>query len=559
VSRASSLDGEGTEAGTEVRTVTTTPFPDQKPGTSGLRKRTAVFRQPHYLENFVQAIIDAAPVPAGSTIVVGGDGRYMNVAAVQTILRMSAANGIARVIVGQGGILSTPAASCVIRKRGANGGMILSASHNPGGPEGDWGIKYNMDNGGPAPERVTGAIAERAGALTSYKTLDTADIPLDRIGSFTLGAMEVEVIDPVSDYAELMESIFDFDALREMLSGGRFRMCFDAMHAVTGPYAREILERRLGAPEGTVMNGTPLPDFGGGHPDPNLTYAPELVDMMFGADAPDFGAASDGDGDRNMILGRRFFVTPSDSLAVLAANATLVPGYRSGLAGVARSMPTSSAVDRVARRLGIELHETPTGWKFFGNLLDAGRITLCGEESFGTGSDHVREKDGLWAVLFWLNVLAVRRQPVETIVVEHWARFGRNYYTRHDYEGIPTDAARAVMAQLRERMADLEGRPLAGQHVVFCDDFSYHDPVDGSVSSGQGLRIGLDHGARIVFRLSGTGTEGATLRVYIESYEGDPAMQRADVQKALEPLIGAARELSGLVEHTGRNEPTVIT
>ncbi|MDQ3696429.1 MAG: alpha-D-glucose phosphate-specific phosphoglucomutase [Gemmatimonadota bacterium] len=541
-----------------VQTIATIPFDDQTPGTSGLRKRVPVFQQPHYLENFVQATLDTVALPAGSTLVLGGDGRFHNREAVQTILKMAAANGVARVLVGRGGILSTPAASCIIRGRGAAGGIILSASHNPAGPEGDFGIKYNIANGGPAPETLTGAIAARTRTIDRYHLLDAPDVSLDVVGLVSLGATLVEVVDPVTDYAALMERLFDFEAIRDLLAGG-FRMRFDAMHAVTGPYACEILERRLGAPAGTVVNGVPSPDFGGGHPDPNLTYAHELVGTMWGTDAPDFGAASDGDGDRNMILGRRFFVTPSDSLAVLAANARLVPGYAAGLAGIARSMPTSAAADRVASMLGIECHETPTGWKFFGNLMDAGMVTLCGEESFGTGSDHVREKDGLWAVFFWLAIVAARGESVEAIVRDHWARFGRNYYTRHDYEEIPAAAAREIMENVRARIATLRGTALADDRIALADDFAYRDPVDGSVSGGQGLRIVLESGARIIFRLSGTGTEGATLRLYVESYEPNPARQNQDAQEALAPLIVAALELSDLRERTGRSAPTVIT
>ena len=540
-------------------TVPTQPFADQNPGTSGLRKRVSVFQQPGYLENFVQSVLDAADLPRGATLVVGGDGRYFNRQAIQTVLRMAAANGVGRVLVGRGGILSTPAASCVIRERKADGGIILSASHNPGGPNGDFGVKYNLSNGGPAPEQVTSAIAKRTRELSQYLTVDSPDVPLDKDGDHQLGDLRVSVIDPVTDYADLMERLFDFDALRALFAKGQFRMLFDAMHAVTGPYAKEILERRLGAPNGTVMNGEPLPDFGGGHPDPNLTYAHDLVERMKGKDAPDFGAASDGDGDRNMILGRNFFVTPSDSLAVLAANAKLARGYARGLSGVARSMPTSAAVDQVAKRLGIGCYETPTGWKFFGNLLDAGRITLCGEESFGTGSDHVREKDGVWAVLFWLNILAKRGESVEQIVRTHWRDFGRNYYTRHDYEEIPADAARAVMARVQEQLADLPGTTVAGRRVQAADDFSYHDPVDGSVSEHQGLRIILADGARIVYRLSGTGTSGATLRVYIESVEPDASKQNIDAQTALKPLIEASLQISDLQRLTTRNRPTVIT
>ena len=541
-----------------IRTIPTHPFQDQKPGTSGLRKRVPAFQQPHYLENFVQSIFDSIGAPANATLVLGGDGRYYNREAIQIILKMAAANGFGRVLVGKGGILSTPAASCVIRKHKTYGGIILSASHNPGGPEGDFGIKYNVTNGGPAPEKVTEAIYARSRQIAEYRILDAADVPLDVMGECDLGGMKVQVIDPVEDYAELMASLFDFPAIRELLADG-FRIKFDAMHAVTGPYAREILERQLHAPSGSVMNAEPLPDFGNGHPDPNLTYAHELVEIVYGTDAPDFGAASDGDGDRNMILGKGFFVTPSDSLAVLAANATLIPGYRNGLAGIARSMPTSAAADRVAQALGIPCFETPTGWKFFGNLMDAGKVTLCGEESFGTGSDHVREKDGLWAVLFWLNILAVRKQSVEAIVREHWKKYGRNVYSRHDYEGLPTDAANGVMKHLHDSFADLQGARFGAYEVLFCDDFSYTDPVDGSISTGQGVRIGFADGSRIVFRLSGTGTEGATLRIYLEAYEPDVAKHHLDAQTALSELISIALQISELRARTGREQPTVIT
>jgi len=541
-----------------TQTIQTQPFPDQKPGTSGLRKKVTVFQQPHYLENFVQSIFDSLDGFAGKTLVVGGDGRYGNLQATRTILRMAAANGFGRVLVGRDGLLSTPAASCVIRGHGAFGGIILSASHNPGGPDGDFGIKYNTGNGGPAAEKITDAIFEHSKGISEYRIADEMEMALDREHEFTLDGMTVSVIDPVADYAELMAKLFDFDAIGKLFQSG-FRMRFDAMHAITGPYATAILEDRLGAPKGTVINGVPLADFGGGHPDPNLTYAKELVDEMFGEDALDFGAASDGDGDRNMILGRRFFVTPSDSLALLTANATLVPGYAGGLAGVARSMPTSAAVDRVAEALGIDCYETPTGWKFFGNLMDAGRVTLCGEESFGTGSSHVREKDGLWAVLFWLNILAVRQQPVEALMHEHWAKYGRNYYSRHDYEGVDTASAEQLMAGLREGLETLLGRQLGLLTVATADDFSYTDPVDGSVSTGQGIRIGFSEGSRIVFRLSGTGTEGATLRVYLERFEADPARHDQDTQEALADLIAIADDVAGIHRLTGREAPTVIT
>lgn len=538
--------------------VATSPFPGQKPGTSGLRQKVAVFRQPRYLENFVQCIFDEINVPPDATLVLGGDGRYFNREAIQVILKMAAASGFARVLVGRNGILSTPACSCVIRKYRALGGIVLSASHNPGGPAGDFGIKYNIGNGGPAPEKITEAIYARSARISQYRIIAAPDIALDTLGTSRLGNMQVQVIDPVADYAGLMESLFDFAAIRKLLSEG-FRIRFDAMHAVTGPYAVEILQRRLGASADCLMNCVPLEDFGGGHPDPNLTYAHDLVGILYGDHGPDFGAASDGDGDRNMILGRKFFVTPSDSLAVLAANATLAPGYRNGLSGVARSMPTSAAVDRVAQALNIPCFETPTGWKFFGNLMDAGRVTLCGEESFGTSSSHVREKDGLWAVLFWLNVLAARRLSVEQIVREHWARFGRNVYSRHDYETLPADVANGVMQHIKDCFAALPGRQFGHYSVSHCDDFSYTDPVDGSVSRGQGLRILFTDGSRIVFRLSGTGTEGATLRIYLEAFEPDVSRHPLDAQDALRDLITIALQISELKQRSGRDQPTVIT
>ena len=542
----------------QILTVNTAPFSDQKPGTSGLRKRVATFQQAHYLENFVQAIFDSISAPPNATLVLGGDGRYYNREAIQLILKMAAANGFARVLVGKDGILSTPAASCVIRKYQTFGGIILSASHNPGGPDGDFGIKYNGSNGGPATESVTDAIFAVSKSITRYRSMSAPDVALDKPGDHKVGNMTVTVIDPVADYAELMESLFDFAAIRQLLAGG-FRIRFDAMHAVTGPYAREIFVNRLGAPANSMMNAVPLPDFGNGHPDPNLTYAHELVEIVYGNDAPDFGAASDGDGDRNMILGKRFFVNPSDSLAIIAANAHLVPGYKSGLAGIARSMPTSAAADRVAKALGIPCYETPTGWKFFGNLMDAGKVTLCGEESFGTGSNHVREKDGLWAVLFWLNILAARKQSVEDIVLEHWAKFGRNVYSRHDYEGIPADAANGMMKLLKQGFATLPGKQFGSYTVDFCDDFSYTDPVDGGISTGQGIRIIFTDGSRIVFRLSGTGTEGATLRIYLEAFEPDVSKHHLDAQSALAELIGIALQVTELRARTGRAAPTVIT
>jgi len=547
-----------------IITVTTQPIAGQRPGTSGLRKKVAVFRQPQYLENFVQAIFDSLEGFAGQTLVVGGDGRFHNDAAIQVILRMAAANGFGRVLVGQHGILSTPAASCVIRRHGAFGGIILSASHNPGGPDGDFGIKYNTGNGGPAPEKITEAIYAHTQRITRTLTVDAPEVDLAVQGKTQVAGMAVEVIDAVADHAELLATLFDFERIGALLRSGGFRMCFDAMHAVTGPTAHEIFIKRLGAPAGSVINGVPLPDFGGGHPDPNPTYAEDLIKVMFSdasgpASAPDFGAASDGDGDRNMVVGRHFIVTPSDSLAVLAANAQLVPGYANGLKGVARSMPTSAAVDRVAAALGIPCFETPTGWKFFGNLLDAGQVTLCGEESAGTGSDHVREKDGVWAVLFWLNILAVRRESVEQIVRGHWQRFGRHYYSRHDYEGVDSAAANTLIARLRDSLATLPGQTFDGATIATADDFAYTDPVDGSVSSAQGIRIGLHDGSRIVFRLSGTGTEGATLRVYLERFEPDPAQHAIETQQALGGLIALAERLAGIRALTGRSAPTVIT
>jgi phosphoglucomutase len=542
----------------QTLTITTKPITGQKPGTSGLRKKTRVFMGAHYLENYVQAIFDGIGGVAGKTLVLGGDGRYFNDRAAQVILRMAAANGAARVIVGQNALLSTPAASHLIRKRGTDGGLILSASHNPGGPDADFGLKYNTPNGGPAPENVTDRIFDATTSITEYRIVETQDIDLSRIGTSTLGAMEIEVVDPVADYAALMDTLFDFDAIAAMIAGG-FTLRFDAMHAVTGPYAKAILEGRLGAAPGSVINATPLPDFGDGHPDPNPIWAKPLVDLMLGPDAPDFGAASDGDGDRNMILGRGLYVTPSDSLALLAAHAHRAPGYAKGLRGVARSMPTSGAVDRVAAALGIECFETPTGWKFFGNLLDAGRATICGEESAGTGSNHVREKDGLWAVLLWLNILAATGQSVKGLMQDHWARFGRNYYSRHDYEDVETERANALYDGLRGSLAGLPGRVFGPLTVSTADEFAYDDPVDGSHSAAQGLRIGFVGGARVVFRLSGTGTTGATLRVYLEQLETDPARLDLDPQEALAPLIAAADAIAGIASHTGRSAPDVIT
>lgn len=541
-----------------IKTVSTNPYGDQKPGTSGLRKKVPVFQQKNYAENFIQSIFDSLEGFQGETLVIGGAGRYYNREVIQKAIKMAAANGFGRVLVGRGGILSTPAASNVIRKYKAFGGIVLSASHNPGGPTEDFGIKYNVGNGGPAPEKVTDAIFDRTRVIDSYKIADVADVNLDAEASHQVENMTVTVIDPVADYAELMESLFDFVAIRKLIAGG-FRVVFDAMSAVTGPYAKEIIEKRLGAPKGSVMNFIPLPDFGGHHPDPNLVHARALYETMMAPDAPDFGAASDGDGDRNLIIGKGIFVTPSDSLAILAANAHLAPGYAKGLAGIARSMPTSGAADRVAEKLGIGLYETPTGWKFFGNLLDEGLATICGEESAGTGSNHVREKDGLWAVLLWLNILAVRKESALDIVRKHWSTYGRNYYSRHDYEGVDTDAANGLITALRDKLAGLPGKGFGALPVEPADDFSYNDPVDKSVSNNQGIRILFQGGSRVVFRLSGTGTSGATLRVYIERFEPDPARHDLDTQQALADLIAVAEDLAEIKTRTGREEPTVIT
>ncbi len=541
-----------------IRTVPTKPFDDQKPGTSGLRKKVPEFQQPNYVENFVQSIFDALEGFKGKTLVLGGDGRFYNREVIQKVLAIAAANGFGKVMVGQGGILSTPAASAVIRKYKAFGGIILSASHNPGGAKEDFGIKYNVENGGPAPEKITDAIFAKSKAIKEYRIADIGKIDIDTVGTVEAGGMTIEVIDPVADYAELMESLFDFNALRKLFESG-FRMRFDSMHAVTGPYAKEIFEHRLGAAEGTCRNFRPLPDFGGHHPDPNLVHAKHLYDEMMSPDAPDFGAASDGDGDRNLIIGKGIFVTPSDSLALLCANATVAPAYKKGLAGIARSMPTSRAADRVAEKLGVGIYETPTGWKFFGNLLDAGMATICGEESSGTGSNHIREKDGLWAVLLWLSILAARGESVKEIVEKHWATYGRNYYSRHDYEEVEAARANALVDELRGKLASLPGTTVRGLMIETADDFAYHDPVDGSVSERQGIRILFKGGSRLVLRLSGTGTVGATLRLYIERYEPDPDKHDMETQAALADLIAAADDIAGIRKHTGRARPSVIT
>jgi len=542
----------------QINTIASKPYPDQRPGTSGLRKKVTVFQQEHYLENFVQSLFDALDGYHGKTLILGGDGRFFNLTAIQIIIRMAIAAGFGRLVIGQNGLLSTPAASHLIRKHQAFGGIILSASHNPGGADGDFGIKFNTANGGPAQEKLTNAIFELSKKNHHYHISDTPEIPLDKIEQHTLGNTIIDVIDPVTDYADLMQTLFDFTAIRKHLAGN-FRVCFDAMHAITGPYAKYVLGEQLGVANNDLLNCTPEADFAGGHPDPNLTYAHELAELMLGEHAPDFGAASDGDGDRNMILGAQCFVNPSDSLAIIAANAHLIPAYKKGLAGVARSMPTSAAVDVVAKELGIECYETPTGWKFFGNLLDAGKITLCGEESFGTGSDHVREKDGLWAVLCWLNIIAVRKQSVNEILTEHWQRFGRHFYTRHDYEAVDSTAANALIEHLLNNLVNLTDRQYGNYKITTADDFSYTDPIDGSTSEHQGIRILFKNGARIIFRLSGTGTGGATLRLYIEDYCDDISRHHEDTQQYLKPLIDIADKIADIHARTDMDVPTVIT
>jgi phosphoglucomutase len=541
-----------------VQTIATKPFSDQRPGTSGLRKKTKIFQQPHYLANFVQSIFSSLEGFAGKTLVVGGDGRFFNREAIQIVLKIAIANGFGEILIGRGGILSTPAASAVIRAEKAFGGIVLSASHNPGGPDEDFGIKYNISNGGPAPEKLTEAIFAHSKTIESYAIVAAPDVDLDTFGETRIGDAVVRVIDPVAIYRDLMESLFDFAAIKALFKDG-FTIRFDAMSAVTGPYAKVLFEELLGAAPGSVVNAEPLPDFGHHHPDPNLVHCKHLYDLAFSPESPDLCAASDGDGDRNLVIGRDQFVTPSDSLAIIAANAHLAPGYAGGIAGVARSMPTSRAADKVAEKLGVALYETPTGWKFFGNLLDAGKVTICGEESAGAGSNHVREKDGLWAILMWLNILAVRKQSVAEIVRAHWAEFGRHYYSRHDYEGVASEGADALVARLRSRLPALAGQTLGELQVEAADDFAYHDPVDGSTSTQQGVRILFTDGSRIVYRLSGTGTSGATLRVYIEKFEAEPARHGLDTQEALADLIALAEFLAEIRRHTGRDAPSVIT
>ncbi|WZZ89019.1 hypothetical protein YC2023_117598 [Brassica napus] len=533
----------------EIKSLPTKPIEGQKTGTSGLRKKVKVFMQDNYLANWIQALFNSLPLEdyKDATLVLGGDGRYFNKEASQIIIKIAAGNGVGKILVGQEGILSTPAVSAVIRKRKANGGFIMSASHNPGGPEYDWGIK-----------------------ISEIKVAEIPDIDLSHVGVTKYGNFSVEVIDPISDYLELMEDVFDFDLIRGLLSRSDFGFMFDAMHAVTGAYAKPIFVDNLEAKPDSISNGVPLEDFGHGHPDPNLTYAKDLVDVMYRDDGPDFGAASDGDGDRNMVLGNKFFVTPSDSVAIIAANAQeAIPYFRAGPKGLARSMPTSGALDRVAEKLKLPFFEVPTGWKFFGNLMDAGKLSICGEESFGTGSDHIREKDGIWAVLAWLSILAHRNKDkkpgeklvsVADVVNEYWATYGRNFFSRYDYEECESEGANKMIEYLRDIVAKSKAGENYGNYVLqFADDFSYTDPVDGSVASKQGVRFVFTDGSRIIYRLSGTGSAGATVRIYIEQFEPDVSKHDVDAQIALKPLIDLALSVSKLKEFTGREKPTVIT
>ena len=547
--------------------IATKPFEGQKPGTSGLRKRVNVFQQEHYTENFVQCILSAIPSGAkGATLVVGGDGRFFSQPAVQKIVRLAAGNGVAKLIIGQNGILSTPAASHVIRLRMATGGILLTASHNPGGPEADFGIKYNMENGGPAPEAVTNRIYDLSTKIDHYVVEAGHDVDLSQIGTTSFGSLEIEIIDSVKDYVEYLGQIFDFGLIKSFLSTGSFKVRFDALHGVTGPYAHALFIDAFGLPESSVQNCVPLPDFGGGHPDPNLTYAKSLVQAVE-TEGLDFGAASDGDGDRNMILGKGAFVNPSDSVAIISDWAErAIPYFQSGVRGLARSMPTSGAVDRVAKAHGYEFFEVPTGWKFFGNLMDAGRLSICGEESFGTGSDHIREKDGLWAVVAWLSILAYanKERPgtsVSDVLQAHYHKYGRNFFSRYDYEEVDSAGANAMMNDLRSKFTDPNfiGTSLGAFKAAQAGDFSYTDPIDHSVSKNQGLYVRMEDGSRIVFRLSGTGSAGATIRLYVEKYTSVEREYATDVQQALKPIIQVALDLSALQRHTGREQPTVIT
>ena len=541
-----------------VEKITTRPFADQKPGTAGLRKKVSVIRQPHYLENFLQSIFDCMPELRGETLVIGGDGRFHNATAIRTAIAMAAANGVGRIVVGAGGLLSTPAASNLIRVTNAAGGFVLTASHNPAGPDGDFGIKVNVRGGGQAAEGLTERIHARSKTITEYSIEQNLQIDLNSIGLQSLGHLEVEVVDPVAAYADLMQQLFDCDRIRRWLTQGN-GLRFDAMHAVTGPYARRILVEQLGAPANSVMNASPLEDFGGHHPDPNLRYASHLLTLSNSEDSPALIGASDGDGDRNMILGKGIFISPGDSLAMLAAHLHKLPGYRDGLVGVARSMPTSRAVDQVAKARQLPCFETPTGWKFFANLLDHDRITLCGEESFGTSSRHTREKDGLWAVLAWLNVLAVTGKSVAEIAQAHWQQYGRHYYQRHDYENLSGPEATEVMQHLAGQLADLPGKTFGDWTITQADEFSYQDPIDGSLAVNQGLRVVFGDAARIILRLSGTGTGGATLRLYLERYEREPGRLNWVPEEALSPLVNVAEELCHLGKITGRSAPSLVT
>lgn len=538
-----------------IKTIATTPYTDQKMGTAGIRKKSKIVSQPNYIENFIQSLFDAIGGVKGQTFVLGGDGRYYNDIAIQKIIKLAAANGMKKLIIGQNGMISTPASSEVLLKNHADGGLVLSASHNPGGENGDFGIKYATKSGGQCSSKISDAIYARTKEISAFKIFDAPDINLQNLGTQKLGDMEIEVIDPIGVYTEMMENIFDFAAIKKLFAGG-FTMVFDAMNAVTGPYAIKIFEEVLGAPKGSVRNFIPKPDFGGLHPDPNLIYAKNLVDFMYSDNGPDFGAANDGDGDRNMILGRKFFVTPSDSLAILTDNYKYIPAYKDGIYGVAKSAATSTAVSRVAKALNIGYYEVPTGWKYFCNLMDSKRITFCGEESFGTGSSHIREKDGIWAVLFWLNIIAATGKSVEQITRDFWKKYGRSYYLRFDYEGIDTNVADNLMADLEAKLPSLNGKTFSNYKVSDAAPFIYNDPVDGS-STKNGLIIRFADGSRIVYRLSGTGTNGATLRVYLEAYETQNL--DADPLAMLKPIAQIASDIAEISKRTGKTKADVTT
>ncbi|GES85783.1 phosphoglucomutase [Rhizophagus clarus] len=555
----------------QVRCITTTPYEGQKPGTSGLRKRVKVFQQENYTQNFIQAILDAmsSPSASGATLVVGGDGRYFSTEAIQLIIRIAAGNRVGKLIIGKNGILSTPAASNLIRKRKADGGILLTASHNPGGPDNDFGIKFNVSNGGPAPENITNLIYENTKKCDKYYTCDMPEFDLSKIRVETIDGFIVEIVDSVEDYVQLLKEIFDFEQIKQFFKNNpKFKVLFDGLHGVTGPYAEHIFVDELGLSRSSIQNCIPLPDFGGSHPDPNLTYAHSLVERVERENI-NFGAASDGDGDRNMIYGKDAFVTPSDSVAVIAAHAEVIPYFqKTGIKGLARSMPTSAAIDLVAKKKGLEVFEVPTGWKFFGNLMDAGRLSICGEESFGTGSDHIREKDGIWAIVAWLNIIAVVNENelgsgIKEILLEHYQTYGRNFFSRYDYEEVESESANKMVAHLRHLISegrnDFIGKTFDQFTVKEADDFEYTDPIDGSISKNQGIRIIFTDGSRIVIRLSGTGSQGATIRLYVEKYSQNASEYGANTQEALKPLIDVALQISKLQEFTGRDKPTVIT